>query len=243
MEVELSGHYLVVGTNGGVGRAVTAALESDGCAVTGIDLPSINLAESDVLARHIETLWESSGPFDGLVHAAGLYPAVRATDTSEVLFDQLLAVNARSALVASATLAKLSEAAGRALAIVVVSSVAAARPQNGTVAYSASKAALEAIVRGLALELGPSGVRVNAVAPGFIDVASAINPIPRYYIDSLAATAPQKRVGTPADIVPVIVWLLSEGSHWINGQTIAADGGSNLGWVDGPTWLKTQASW
>ena len=242
MDVELSGHYLVIGANGGIGRAVTAALRAEGCGVTGVDLPSINLAESDVLARHIETLWETAGPFDGLVHAAGLYPAVSATDTSEVLFDDLLAVNARSALIATATLAKLCEGIGRPLSVVVVSSVAATRPQNGTVAYSASKAALEAVVRGLALELGPSGVRVNAVAPGFVDVASAINPVPREYIDALAATAPQKRVGTPADIVPVIAWLLSEGAHWINGQTIAADGGSNLGWVDGPTWLNTTAS-
>jgi 3-oxoacyl-[acyl-carrier protein] reductase len=237
MESNLTGNYLVVGANGGVGKVVTASLEQRGCTVTGIDLPDTDLRLPGVVAERVENLWRDYGPFDGLVHSAGLFPAVPALETTELLFDTLLAVNARSALIAAARLAKLCIDEHRTASIVVVSSVAASRPQTGTSAYSASKAALEAIVRGLALETGPFGIRVNAVAPGFIDVGSEINPIPAHYIAALAATAPQKRVATPDDIVPAILWLLSRESHWINGQSLAVDGGSNLGWVDGPNWL------
>lgn len=238
MHSDLSGKYLVLGSNGGIGSEVVASLKRGGCEVTGMDLPDTDLRQPDALARAIRTLWSREGPFDGLVHAAGLYPAVPAVDTSEKLFDDLLAVNARSALVAVSTLATLCIGAGRGASVVVVSSVAAKRPQYGTIAYSASKAALEAIVRGLALEVGPRGIRVNAVAPGFVDVGSTINPIPHEYIAALTAMAPSKRVGTPADIAPAILWLLSEGAHWVNGQTLAVDGGANLGSIDGPAWVS-----
>jgi 3-oxoacyl-[acyl-carrier protein] reductase len=234
---DLAGRYLVLGAKGGLGQAITAQLEHEGAEVVGVDLPEVDLRVSGVLAQAVERLWGECGPFRGLVHAAGLYPAAPALDTTERLFDDLLAVNARSALVAGGTMARLSIEAGRPASLVFVSSVAAVRPQNGTVAYSASKAALEAIVRGLALETGPFGVRVNAVAPGFIRVDSTMNPIPEQYIAALAESAPQGRVATPDDIVPSVLWLLSHASNWVNGQTLAVDGGANLGSLHGPNWL------
>jgi 3-oxoacyl-[acyl-carrier protein] reductase len=229
--------YLVLGARGALGTAVGAALRHDGHRVVELDRPEIDLDVRGVLAERVEALWHEAGPFDGLVHAAGLFPAAAALDTSEEMFDRLLAVNARSALVAASTVARLCLADDRPASMVVVSSGAAARPQLGTLAYAASKAALEAVVRGLALELGPSGIRVNAVAPGFIDVRSDVNPIPREYVDALAANAPQGRVATVDDIVPSIMWLLSDGSHWLNGQALTTDGGASLGGVNRPTWL------
>lgn len=229
--------FLVMGANGGLGTAVTAALQDEGHRVTGLDRPTVDLTERGVVAQQVETLWNEEGPFDGLVHAAGLFPAAAALETSEELFDQLMAVNARSALIAAATVARLAIAAQRPASIVVVSSGAALRPQLGTVAYAASKAALQAVVRGLALETGPSGIRVNAVAPGFIDVGSNINPVPDEYVSALAASAPQRRVATPEDIVPSIMWLLSDASQWMNGQALTVDGGASLGSIDRPTWL------
>ncbi|MCL3816960.1 SDR family NAD(P)-dependent oxidoreductase [Aeromicrobium wangtongii] len=229
--------FLVVGSDGGLGTAVTAALRAEGHQVTGLDRPMVDLTERGVVAQHVEALWNAEGPFDGLVHAAGLFPAAVALETSEEMFDRLMAVNARSAMIASATVARLSIADGRPASIVVVSSGAALRPQVGTMAYAASKAALQAIVRGLALETGPSGIRVNAVAPGFFDVGSRINPVPDEYVSALAASAPQRRVATPEDIVPSIMWLLSDASHWMNGQALTVDGGASLGSIDRPTWL------
>jgi 3-oxoacyl-[acyl-carrier protein] reductase len=229
---------LVIGSGGALGAAVTSALRHQGDRVTGLDRPDVDLDQPGVLAARIEELWSEHGPFDGLVHAAGLFPAVAALETSEETFDRVMSVNARSALIATATLARMCITAGRTASVVVVSSGAAARPQRGTVAYAASKAALEAIVRGLALETGPDGVRVNAVAPGFIDVRSTINPVPDDYVRKLAASAPQRRVATTADIVPSIVWLLSPAAQWVNGQSLTVDGGASLGSLDRPTWLQ-----
>lgn len=229
--------YLVIGSDGALGAAVTAELRDQRHLVTGMDRSMIDLRERDVVQQQVVALWETAGPFDGLVYAAGLFPAVAATETSEDLFDELMTVNARSALIAAATLTRLCVAEQRPASVVVVSSGAAARPQPGTIAYAASKAALEAIVRGLALEAGPHGIRVNAVAPGFIDVGSTINPIPRDYVDVLAATSPQRRVATTDDIVPSIIWLLSDASQWVNGQSVTVDGGASLGSMQKPSWL------
>jgi 3-oxoacyl-[acyl-carrier protein] reductase len=237
---ELTGKYLVLGANGGLGAAVVAALRERGCAVVEVDRPEIDLLQAG-LALQLETVWSAHGPFDGLVHAAGLYPAVPALDTSEELFDKLMTVNARSGLIAAATFARLAIDNGRPLSIVMVSSGAASHAQNGTTAYAASKAALEAIVRGVALETGRHGIRVNAVAPGFIDVGSKLNPVSAEYVAALAAEAPQRRVATPDDIVPAILWLLGGASHWINGRSIAVDGGASLGTMNGPTWLAERS--
>jgi nucleoside-diphosphate-sugar epimerase len=67
MESNLTGNYLVVGANGGVGKVVTASLEQRGCTVTGIDLPDTDLRLPGVVAERVETLWRDYGPFDGLV--------------------------------------------------------------------------------------------------------------------------------------------------------------------------------
>ncbi|MGY2066522.1 SDR family NAD(P)-dependent oxidoreductase [Blastococcus sp. SYSU DS0619] len=233
------GRYLVLGADGGIGSRVCEALRGDGHRVTGLDRPAIDLTRRGELAAVMDRLWREQGPFDGLVHSAGLFPAARAVDTSEEMFDEVLAVNARSALVAGASLARLAIASGRTASVVVVSSGAALRPQNGTVAYAASKAALEAVVRGLALETGPSGIRVNAVAPGFVDVHSTLNPVPDHYRAALAASSPQRRLAVPDDIVPSILWLLSPASSWINGQSLGVDGGASLGAPDRPSWLAT----
>lgn len=232
----------MLGAEGGIGTRVCTALREDGHRVTGLDRPTVDLTERGVLAGVLDRLWAEQGPFDGLVHSAGLFPAVRAVDTSEELFDEVMAVNARSALVAAASVARLAIASGRTASVVVVSSGAAVRPQNGTVAYAASKAALEAVVRGLALETGPSGIRVNAVAPGFVDVHSTVNPVPDSYRAALAAASPRQRLATPDDIVPSILWLLSPASQWVNGQSLGVDGGASLGGPDRPSWLTTSSS-
>jgi 3-oxoacyl-[acyl-carrier protein] reductase len=234
--------YLVLGSDGGIGSKVCEALRHEGHRVTGLDRPEVDLRDKGVLAGLLAQLWTEHGPFDGMVHSAGLFPAVRAVDTSEELFDEVLAVNARSVLVAAASVARLAIASGRAASIVAISSGAAVRPQDGTVAYAASKAALEAVVRGLALETGPRGIRVNAVAPGFVDVHSALNPVPDRYRSALVAASPRQRLATADDIVPSVLWLLGPGSHWVNGQSLAVDGGASLGPLDRPSWLTDQGS-
>ncbi|MFT9474641.1 SDR family NAD(P)-dependent oxidoreductase [Streptomyces sp. Mo3] len=220
---------LLLGADGGIGRAVRDRLEALGSSVTGAGRDDIDLARSGVIAPFVRTAWTDAGGFDALVHCAGLYPAHPALDTGEDVFNRLIAVNTRSALLAGAEFARLCAADGHGGAMVFVSSGAARRARPGTTAYAASKAALEAVVRGLALETAPLGVRCNAVAPGFVDVASTLNPVPREYVAAVSAASPQGRVARAVDIAPVITWLLSDEAAWITGQSIPVDGGDSIG--------------
>ncbi|MGW0801989.1 SDR family NAD(P)-dependent oxidoreductase [Nonomuraea sp. NPDC002799] len=240
---------LVLGACGGIGAAACAALAAAGHEVVAVDSPRsavaqdysahvvADLGEPGAARAAVLAAWESYGPLDALLHVAGVFPARRALETTEELFDTVLAVNTRSALMAATTLAELCVRAARPAAIVFTSTGGAQRPRPGTMVYAASKAALEAVTRGLALELGPLGVRVNAVAPGYVDVGSALNPVPDAYVEAVRAASPAGRVAVPADIVPSLLWLCSPESAWVNGHVLAADGGAGLGPVNAPSWL------
>ncbi|WP_019547915.1 SDR family NAD(P)-dependent oxidoreductase [Streptomyces sulphureus] len=233
---------LLLGADGGIGRAVRDRLEAHGSYVSGAGQDDVDLAQPGVAAPFVRAAWADAGGFDALVHCAGLYPAHHALDTSEDVFDRLLAVNARSALMAGAEFARLCAADGRSGSMVFVSSGAARRARPGTTAYAASKAALEAVVRGLALETAPLGVRCNAVAPGFVDVRSTLSPVPREYVEAVSAASPQGRVARAGDIVPAITWLLSEDAAWITGQSIPVDGGDSIGSATAANWLTSDTS-
>ncbi|MFC4115675.1 SDR family NAD(P)-dependent oxidoreductase [Nonomuraea zeae] len=244
---------LVMGASGGIGSAACAALERRGDEVVAVDAPGstveadhprhvvADLGAKGAARAAVVAAWERHGPLDALLHVAGLFPARRALETTEELFDTVVAVNTRSALVAATTLAELCVRAARPATVVFTSTGGAQRPRPGTTVYAASKAALEAVTRGLALELGPLGIRVNAVAPGFVDVGSPLNPVPGDYVEAVRAASPAGRVATPADIVPSLLWLCSEDSAWVNGHVLAADGGAGLGPVNAPSWLPDGA--
>ncbi|WP_326826819.1 SDR family NAD(P)-dependent oxidoreductase [Streptosporangium sp. NBC_01756] len=242
---------MVLGASGGIGSAVCAALDRAHAEVVAVDSP-----RSSVVADHrdrphlvadlagpgaaqavVEEAWRRYGPLDALLHVAGLFPARRALETTDDLFDTVMAVNTRSALMAATTLAGLCVRHGRPASVVFTSTGGALRPRPGITVYAASKAALEAVTRGLALELGPMGVRVNAVAPGFVDVGSSLNPVPDAYVDAVRAGGPAGRVATPGDIVPSLLWLCHRSSAWVTGHVLAADGGAGLGSPDAPSWL------
>lgn len=232
---------LVIGARGALGAAVCGALRGRGEVVHGLDLPEVDLSEAGSLEPALRAAWAEHGPFDALVYAAGVFPARAALLSTETLFDRVFAVNTRGALLAGTTAAELAIAAGRPLTVVALSSGAAQQARPGTVVYAASKAALEAVIRGLALELGPRGVRFNAVAPGFVDVGSTVNPVPEAYVRALAELSPHGRVATASDILPVVLWLLSAESHWVSGQVLRADGGAGLGSLSAPSWLPGPA--
>ncbi|GAB3561567.1 SDR family oxidoreductase [Amycolatopsis endophytica] len=232
------GAVLVIGSGGGIGRAVAARLRADGWSVTGTDLPGIDLSRSGVVAPHVERLWDEHGGFDALVHAAGVFPAVPVAESDEDLFDRVFAVNTRSALSAGAQFVRCCRTGNRPGAMVFLSSGAALRARPGTAVYAASKAALDALVRGFALEHGRDGIRCTAVAPGFVDVGSALNPVPESYVDAVRAGSVQGRLGRPDDVAAVVAWLLGEDAGWVNGRTVPVDGGDGIGSVTAPSWLS-----
>ena len=117
----------------------------------------------------------------------------------------------------------------------MLASIAALRPKIGGGAYAASQAALERLVRVMAVELGGEHIRVNAIAPATVDTPMIRNAMkddaPFGY--RLSGTSPLGRIATPADIVGVIRFLLTPASNYINGAMIPVDGGTSAAFVGG----------
>ncbi len=243
-----AGHAVVTGAASGLGAAVLHDLVAHGWEVTGVDVQADaldavvtgaradggvahalvgDLGDADAPPALVAGAW-ARRPVDALVNAAGIYPAVPFLELTPAAWDRVQHVNVRAALLATQELARRALAAGTTAAVVNVSSGAARRARPGTAHYSTSKAALEALTRASAVELGAHGIRVNAVAPGFVDVASAVNPVtPEYASAVRGGLLPG---GPRAEHVAAAVrYLLSDDAAWVTGTTLAVDGGASAG--------------
>lgn len=168
------------------------------------------------------------GGLDGLVNAAGIIGFGDWSSTDLEAWDRMMDINLRSVF-ALTRLAIPPIVASRG-SIVNVSSVTGIRAFPNVLAYCVSKAGLDQFTRCLALELAPSGVRVNAVNPGVVRTnlhrAGGMEEA-RYaeFLEKSRATHPLGRVGEPQDVASAIVFLLSDESSWITGESLPVDGG------------------
>ncbi len=199
--------------------AVADTLENDPIVVSA-DLSELN-GPTELARAAIERL----GHVDVLVNNAATAARLDTVDTDAALIDEMLAVNVRAPLLLIAALVPSMAALGRG-SIINLSSVSAVVGTPRRAAYAASKGALDAATRSLAIELGPSGIRVNAVAPGVVDTAlwERNKAIPGV-IQQIEAQTPLRRWAHPEDIADVIVFLASDASRFVTGETISADGG------------------
>ncbi|MDW5377210.1 SDR family oxidoreductase [Halomonas sp. HP20-15] len=148
-------------------------------------------------------------------------------EMQEADFDELIAINLKGPwLLTRAALRVMLNGEGGG-SIVNTSSFLSSAATPGTSAYSASKAGLDAMIRAIALEVGDQGIRINNVNPGVIDTPM-LRAHGEQVIPPLAARAALKRVGTPADIADVVVWLCTEEARFITGQSILVDGGFTI---------------
>lgn len=184
-----------------------------------------DLADPDAPVALAERALAALGRVDVLVNNAALASRVDTVDTDAALIDTLLAVNVRAPLLLIGALVPSMTARGGG-SIINLSSVSAVVGTPRRAAYAASKGAIDAATRSLAIELGPSGIRVNAVAPGVVDTAlwERNRDVPGV-IEQVEAQTPLGRWAQPEDIADVIVFLASDGSRFVTGETLSADGG------------------
>jgi enoyl-[acyl-carrier protein] reductase III len=234
---------LVTGGSRGIGRAIALRFAELGAARVAIGyLRSDRAAEetaeqlralgaepvlvrgnvsSEKIAEEVAALC----PFDVLVHNAATGVIRPALETEDKHWDWTHSSNARALL--SLTRA-VAPAMPEGSAIVAISSLGAGRVLENYTLVGTSKAALESLVRYLAVELGPRGIRVNAVSGGVVDTGALEHFPNREEMLEMGAKNPTGRIVTPADIASVVVFLCSPGAEMIRGQTIVIDGGYSL---------------
>ncbi|ALG12714.1 3-oxoacyl-ACP reductase FabG [Kibdelosporangium phytohabitans] len=244
---------LVTGAARGIGAAVAGRLAADGAAVAVLDLDEAaskatvdaieaaggraiavgaDVTNAEQVTAAADSVADEFGSLDILVNNAGVTRDNLLFKLTEQDWDTVIGVHLKGAFLATKAAQKhmVAKKYGK---IVSLSSVSALG-NRGQANYSTAKMGLQGFTRTLAIELGPFGVNVNAVAPGFIVTEMTAATAERLGItpDELAARSaeitPVRRVGRPADIAGTIAFLVSDESSFITGQTIYVDGGRRL---------------
>lgn len=188
-----------------------------------------HIGNPEDLQNLIDTTVREWGRIDVLVPNAAINPVYGPMqDLDDAVFDKMLITNVRTInSMAKMVLPDMAKNGGGS--VVIISSVAAIKGSTTLGAYGVTKAADAAIARALALEWGPSNIRVNAIGPGLIktDFARALWENPER-IDRINNANPLRRMGTVEEIAGTALWLASPLSGYVNGQLIIADGGQSL---------------
>jgi NAD(P)-dependent dehydrogenase (short-subunit alcohol dehydrogenase family) len=226
---------MVTGATSGIGRAVAVQLARDGAEVlvhgrdavrgeatiqeiTAAGGKSSFVAADLADAADVQWLANEAGDVDILINNAGIALFAPTAEFEVAAFDKMFASNVRAPFFLVATIAPKMAARGRG-SIVSVSSMVAGIGLVGSAAYGATKASLEAMTRAWAAEYSPSGVRVNAIAPGPV-----YSPASRRS-EALGETTPMHRASQPEEIAEAVAFLASPRASYITGTTVAVDGG------------------
>lgn len=230
----MNGAALVVGGSSGIGRSCVEALAAAGWTTVVADLEpaagedaiAVDVRDREAVFSAVGAAASASGGLGAVVYAAGTARVTPLLEIEEREWELVLGVNLTGAFHVLQAAAPHIPAGGSYTAI---SSIDSAAPVDGLAHYCASKAAVEALVRSAALELGPAGVRCNAVLPGLVRTPLMESQLERPGVEeAFVAQTPLRGVAAGAEVADVVAFLASPAARWITGASIPVDGGMSL---------------
>lgn len=250
MQIDLNDRVAIVtGASRGIGKAIAVAYAAAGAKVVlasrkqeglaeaaaeiqaagGTALPvAAHVGDEQAVGALVERTLEAFGRVDIAVSNAGTNPHFGPTlSATAALWDKIMEVNLRGAFLLCRAVAPIMEAQGGGR-IVIMSSIAGIRPSQGLGIYSVSKAGLNMLTKVLAQELGPSKIRVNAIAPGTIKTRfSQVLVETEEIAQRIVSRTPLGYIGAPEDVVGAALFLASPLSDYVTGAVITVDGGAS----------------
>lgn len=248
---------MVTGGGGGIGSAICLRLAEEGARVAIADSDEArveqavgavgadggqaagivaDVSDPEAVERLLDQTGEQLGPPSMLVNAVGISEGLDVLQTDPEQWNRTLAVNVGSYFLCGRALAMRLKAADQPGAIVNISSTNAFYAEPDAIAYTASKGAVEALTKGLALELAPSQIRVNAICPGVIRTSVTEGMLAESDdAEAMLATWNRAhalgRLGEPHEMAAVVAFLLSDDASFVTGSSWIADGGLSSGWL------------
>jgi NAD(P)-dependent dehydrogenase (short-subunit alcohol dehydrogenase family) len=232
---DVSGAALVVGGGSGIGRACAHALQAAGWPTVVADLrpPAddhdaivVDARDRDAVDAVAAQVAQRHGGIGAVVYAAGTARVTPILEIAAGEWDLVLGVNLTGALNALQATAGYIPPGG---SFTLISSIDSAAPVAGLAHYSAAKAGGEALMRSAALELGPRGIRVNAILPGVVSTPLMAPMLERPGVtEAFVDQTPLGRIAEGEDVADVVAFLASRAARWVTGVSLPVDGGMSL---------------
>ncbi|MCD8481988.1 MAG: SDR family oxidoreductase [Verrucomicrobia bacterium] len=185
---------------------------------------ALDITDSSAAADWVHQINQSSGPLYGVIHNAAIAQDGLLATLPEVEIDRMLDVDLRAVLKLNRLAIRNLLKTNRGGRIISISSIIAHRGYTGLAVYAAAKAGLEGMTRSLARELGPRGITVNCIAPGYM-LSEMSAGLDDKQLQQIVRRTPLGRLATFADVVPAVKFLLSPDAAFITGQSLVIDGG------------------
>lgn len=232
---------VITGAARGIGAAIADRFAAEGASVAVMDRPGealdaaaarigalpvpCDLADPEVTRSATAAAVEQLGGLDILVNNAGVFSKVPLLELSTEEWDLTFAVNTRAMLVTTQVAAAAMIAAGTGGAIVNMASMGGKLGEPGQAHYAASKAAVISLTRVAAMELGPHGIRVNCICPGYVLTEMGAATRTAEMVDGWSARSPLGRCADPDDVAAMALFLASDDARYCTGQAMNVSGG------------------